>query len=255
MHPELLSWIRDDLAKAREMLERFSPPPLPISSGFECYAMCRQLVEIGGDYYDFVVRPDEGFVLAIGDVSGKAISAALMLSNLRAILHNELQRHTDNLVGLMTKLNRLVAEASPMGRYITLFYGQYDARTSRLHYVNAGHNYPLLFRRLSKNGAPRELLIGGVPLGIMAEPPQPYEQGREIIRPGDVLVAYTDGIVEVGSAAGKEWGLDSLISLVQDQIDHSAKEIGDSIVAAVDKFGEGNALNDDMTLLVLKALA
>lgn len=251
---DLISWIKDDLAKAREMLERFTPSLLPPETGFDCAAICRQLIEIGGDYYDFITRPNHTAAFAIGDVSGKGISAALMLANLRAALHDEMSRETINLVGLISKLNKLVYEASPSGRFITLFYAQYDSRDSRIHYVNAGHNPPLIFRRPSRVGNPKELSVGGLPLGIMFNPRLVYQQGTETMRSGDALVAYTDGITEITDASGEEWGLNNLVKAIQTHLELPSNEIVKRVLDEIDTYSRGTLPVDDMTLIVLKAL-
>jgi sigma-B regulation protein RsbU (phosphoserine phosphatase) len=254
LQSKLLSWIEDDLVKARTMLERFTPTLLPPSSGIDCGASCRQLFYIGGDYYDFLFHPNQTSVFAIGDVSGKGISAALMLANLRAVLHDEMQQDRVNLTGMLSKLNRLVYEASPVESFITFFYAQYDRVRSRLHYVNAGHNPPLLFRSLSKNKTSKELSVGGLPLGAMLNPPIAFEQGRENLRPGDVLVAYTDGITEIKNRSEEEWGVNRLIDTIQRHSDLSSQEIVKQVFNSIDKYAEGTDPIDDMTLIILKAL-
>lgn len=249
---KLLSWIEDDLLKAKEMLEGFTPTILPRSSGFDCGVGCRQLFYIGGDYYDFVSRADNSSVVAIGDVSGKGVSAALMLANLRAALHEEMHRQTINLTGMLSKLNRLVYESSPAASYITFFYGQYDPVTSRLHYVNAGHNQPILLKKLASNNRIRELSVGGFPLGLLLDPPKPFEQGTETLRPGDILVVYTDGITEITNPSGEEWGVDRLIETIQQNRDHSAQEIVTRVFDAIDSYSQNAEAVDDMTLIILK---
>jgi sigma-B regulation protein RsbU (phosphoserine phosphatase) len=254
LHPNQLSWIEDDLVKARTMLERFTPIILPSSSGIDCGAGCRQLFYIGGDYYDFLSHPNQSSVFAIGDVSGKGISAALMLANLRAVLHDEMQQDRVNLAGMLSKLNRLVHAASPEGSFITFFYAQYDPVRSRLHYVNAGHNPPLLFRSLSKNKTPKELSVGGLPLGAMLNPPIAFEQGTENLRPGDVLIVCTDGITEITNRSQEEWGVNRLIDTIQRHSDLPSQEIVKQVFNAIDKYSEGTEPVDDMTLIILKAL-
>lgn len=249
----LPSWIEDDLVKAREMLERFSPKPWPTSSGVDCGVGCQQLFQIGGDYYDFLLHKNETSVFAIGDVSGKGISAALMLANLRAALHDELQRDTINLAGMISKLNRLVYEASPEASYITFFYGQYDEVNSRLHYVNAGHNAPLLFHSLSMSKGPTRLSVGGFPLGMFRDPPESFEQGTESFRPGDILVAYTDGIIEVTDGDNCDWGVEQLINAIQQNKELAAQDLANKVMQLAQTHGSGEA-NDDMTLIVLKAV-
>jgi sigma-B regulation protein RsbU (phosphoserine phosphatase) len=246
-------WLLDDLKTASEMSEGLFPKSFSSVPGLSCAGDYRQLYAIGGDYYDFVLLPNGEFVFAIGDVSGKGITASLMMANIRAALRREMTRYTQNLSALMSHLNQVVFEVSPPNRYLTLFYAMYDPKTSRLQYVNAGHNPPLLLRRKALAGPPKELKEGGMVVGLFEK--VSYRQGTEFLQPGDVLVAFSDGITEAENPAGEEWGIDRLKEEALNGCDiFDASIFVTHLFGAVDRFVAGAKQSDDMTLVVLKAL-
>jgi phosphoserine phosphatase RsbU/P len=258
INDKVMLWIKDDLEKSKEMLERFSPEPLDSSTGLDCHAVCKQLVYIGGDYYDFF-KPDNKPVFVIGDVSGKGISAALMMSNLRVSLRNVMNKSTSNLVGVMSQLNRLVYESSPSARFITFFLAKYDVSNSRLSYVNAGHNPPLLFRFSSDYKKPKELSIPSLskkienlPIGMLDD--VSYTQGSETLGKGDIIVAYTDGITEIQNSLEEEWGVDNLVKVIEENGNLSSKELVEKVFENIKIFADNTDSVDDMTLVILKAL-
>src|SRR5262249_21751182 len=132
---------------AREVQERLFPQKLPEIHGLDYAGHCRPALGVGGDYYDFLGLPEGHLGVAIGDVSGKGIAAALMMASLQASLRGEATRARENLGAAIANITRLVYEASSENRYATFFYGQYDPATRRFDYVNAGHNPPMLFHR------------------------------------------------------------------------------------------------------------
>jgi sigma-B regulation protein RsbU (phosphoserine phosphatase) len=144
------------------------------------------------DYYDFVNLSDDELGIAIGDVSGKGIPAALLMASLRASLRGQTIRRDSDLATLMSNVNTLVYESSASNRYATFFYAQYNTSTRTLSYVNAGHNPPLIFR--SGSGIIR-LDAGGPVVGLL--PSFAYQQASVILEPGDMLIAFTDGISPV----------------------------------------------------------
>ncbi len=139
---------------AREVQERLFPQKLPHIVGLDYAGHCRPALGVGGDYYDFLALPQGKLGLAIGDVSGKGIAAALMMASLQASLRSEATRAPQNLAAAVASINRLVFEASSSNRYATFFYGQYDPATGQLDYVNAGHNPPILFHRSDSGESP-----------------------------------------------------------------------------------------------------
>ena len=131
---------------AREVQERLFPQRLQPIAGIEYFGGCRTALGVGGDYYDFLALPDGKLGIALGDISGKGIPAALMMASLQASLRAEAARCCGDVAGLLVRVNQALFDASSEDRYATFFYGQYDPATETLTYVNAGHCAPMLFR-------------------------------------------------------------------------------------------------------------
>ncbi len=259
----LMSAIADEVAQrerlnreveiAREVQERLFPQTLPPIAGIDYAGACRPALGVGGDYYDFLALPSGQLGIAIGDVSGKGIAAALTMASLQASLRGEATRAPENLAALMSNVNHLVYEASSSNRYATFFYGQYNPATRQLNYVNAGHNPPMLFHRSVGAWQISRLETGGTVVGLLES--FPYEQGSLKIEPGDVFIAFTDGISESMNGIDEEWGEKALIDTVKACSGLSPSETIARIMQAADKFVAGAKQHDDMTLVVLQAKA
>ncbi|HWC76826.1 MAG TPA: SpoIIE family protein phosphatase, partial [Blastocatellia bacterium] len=180
-----------ELEIAREVQERLFPQTLPVISGLDYSGACRPALGVGGDYYDFLLLPGELFGIAIGDVSGKGIAAALLMASLQASLRGQATRGTNDLADLMANVNRLVYDASSENRYATFFYSQYNPSSRELTYVNAGHNPPLILRKTGNEWEVIRLEVGGAVVGLLRD--FPYSQGTVKLEPGDLIVAFTDG--------------------------------------------------------------
>src|SRR5215813_8632296 len=162
-----------ELEIAREVQQDLFPQCLPVVPGLEYWGQCRPAREVGGDYYDFLELPDGGFGIAIGDVSGKGVGAALMMASLEASLR-ALAPVVNDPAELMERVSSLVHQASSANRYATLFYGQYDPASRCLSYVNAGHNPPLVLRGCGGSFNVFRLETGGPVVGLL---PHSYERG------------------------------------------------------------------------------
>ncbi|HZU08959.1 MAG TPA: SpoIIE family protein phosphatase [Pseudacidobacterium sp.] len=231
---------------AREVQERLFPQEMPQLPGASVAGFCRPAQGVGGDYYDVIDMGDGRIGLAIGDVSGKGISAALLMASLRASLRGVTLDGPRDYARLMHKVNRLVYEASASNRYATFFFGSYDPATHMLECVNAGHNPPIVLRgkeviRLNPDGPVVGLL-----------PSAPYTEQKIQLRAGDALVLYTDGISEAMNKTDEEWGEERMIAAAQTARDKTACALLETIFAAADGFTAGAPQHDDMTLLVLK---
>jgi phosphoserine phosphatase RsbU/P len=231
---------------AREVQERLFPQELPSIDGGTIAGICRPALGVGGDYYDVMVLEDGRIGLAIADVSGKGISAALLMASLRASLRGATLDAPQDLASLMGKVSRLVYEASASNRYATFFFGTYDPQSGVLQYVNAGHNPPFVLRGDSKIF---RLAAGGPVIGLLMD--TYYEQQEIHLQSGDVLVTYTDGISEAMSSSDEEWGEERLEIAVR-QTSGTAEAIVKQVFQAVDAFTAGVPQHDDMTLLVMK---
>lgn len=232
---------------AREVQFTLLPQTPPRVSGLDLGGHCRPAAGIGGDYYDFIPLEGERAVgLAIGDIAGKGIPAALLMAGLQAALRGQALVGSRDLARLMANINKLVFESSPANRYATFFYGEY--RDGAFAYVNAGHNAPVLLR---KDGALERLETGGPVIGLMDF--APFTEGSIEIREGDVLLGFTDGISECMNPRDEEWGEDRLIPVLRAGRDLAAKDLVQRIMTEADAFAAGAKQHDDMTLIVMKA--
>lgn len=241
-----------ELEIAREVQERLFPQEFPNVDGLEYYGHCRPALGVGGDYYDFIELQDGKFGFAIGDVSGKGIGASLMMASLQASLRGQAIHSGDDLSSLMSNVNRLVYEASTTNRYATFFYAQYEANTRMLTYVNAGHNPPYLLR--GGQDEPILLTDGGPVVGMLPPMLVKYSQGEIQLKPGDLIVGFTDGISEAMNPKDEEWGEEALLAKLQTILDKSPTEIHDACVAGADAFANGAKQHDDMTMIAVRVL-
>jgi sigma-B regulation protein RsbU (phosphoserine phosphatase) len=239
-----------ELEIAREVQEHLFPQRLPSVPDLDYCGRCRPAREVGGDYYDFLELPEGRLGIAIGDVSGKGIGAAMMMASLEASLR-ALASVGHDLAELMERVNSLVYAASSANRYATLFYAAYDPQTHRLSYVNAGHNPPVILRKLAAACQVFRLEMGGPVIGLLQ---QCYQQGSFHLESGDVVVLFTDGVSESMNAADEEWGEDRLIEFAKTCHGRPAFEVMTQILAAAEQFASGAPQHDDMTLVVLRVL-
>lgn len=239
-----------ELEIAREVQQRLFPQVLPVVKGLEFAGYCRPALGVGGDYYDFIRLQDGCLGMAIGDVSGKGIAAALMMASLQASLRGQTIKPCSTLSEMIQHVNRLVYEASASNRYATFFYAQYNPIQRLLHYVNAGHNPPIVYR---KNGRGEEIVrleAGGTVVGLFAE--FPYQEGQLELQAGDMFVGFTDGISEAMDSTDEEFGEDRLMETLKHCQSRSAAETISCILDQVDAFTAGAPQHDDMTLVVVR---
>ena len=238
---------------AREVQERLFPQRLPEIRSLDYFGHCRTALGVGGDYYDFFALPYGKLGVALGDVSGKGIAAALTMASLQASLRAEAMRAGDDLGSLIARVNNMVYDASTADRYATLFYAQFDPASRRLTYVNAGHCPPILLRASSGAHQIERLdKAGGTVVGLV--PDMPYEQADIDLCHGDLLVVYTDGFSEAMNPKLEEWGEKRLINAVSSSDRLPAKDAIQSIIQAADAFASGAPQSDDMTLVILRVL-
>jgi sigma-B regulation protein RsbU (phosphoserine phosphatase) len=233
---------------AREVQQRLFPQNLPEVPALSYAGHCRPARGVGGDYYDFLALASGRLGLAIGDVSGKGVPAALLMASLQASVRGQSQSEAGHVAELMTNVNRLVCDASPENRYATFFYGQFDAATRRLVYSNGGHNAPILLR----GSEILRLETGGPPVGLFR--PSRYEQEEIALEPGDMLILYTDGMSEAENPAQDEWGEDALIAAVRGSLALAPVDIIARVMESADSFAAGAPQHDDMTLVIARVL-
>jgi sigma-B regulation protein RsbU (phosphoserine phosphatase) len=241
--------ISREIEIAREVQERLFPQSYPKVPDVDLAGYCRPAQAVGGDYYDFFLLDDGRLALALGDISGKGISAALLMASLRASLRSIASLQQSDLATLIHHVNNLVYESSTSSRYATFFYAEYDPATSLLTYVNAGHNPPYILR----GAQVIPLKATGTVIGLL--PDAEYTQATIPLHPQDALLAYTDGISEAMNHKEQEWGEDRMIATAQQLLDRpdctvTARDLLNCILEAADKFTSGAPQNDDMTILV-----
>lgn len=231
---------------AREVQFTLLPANPPIIRGLELAGHCRPAAGIGGDYYDFIPLEGERAIgLAIGDIAGKGIPAALLMAGLQAALRGQALSGSRDLARLMTNINKLIFESSPANRYATFFYGEY--RDGVLAYVNAGHNAPMLLRR---DGRIERLEAGGPVIGLMEG--APFVEASVKVASGDLLLGYTDGVSECMNPRDEEWGEDKLAELLRANRNLPSAALVDRIMKDADLFANGAKQHDDMTLILMK---
>jgi len=236
-----------ELDVAAEIQARFFPLEMPHIDGYDLAACSFSSREVGGDYFDIFPLVD-GYAIAIADVTGKGIGAALLMANLQAALRvraAEIREPSALLQRVNADLNRRVGD----DRFITFCYLALDPATGRVLYANAGHNRPLLYR---SSGEMVVLQVSGIPLGIFAD--SRYEPFEFDIREGDVLLLYSDGITECANPQGDLFGEERLQQLLSRSVLDSAEQIKENVFAALEGFRQGGEELDDMTLVVMKRL-
>jgi sigma-B regulation protein RsbU (phosphoserine phosphatase) len=234
-----------ELEIAREVQEHLFPQRLPPAPGLDYCGQCRPAREVGGDYYDFLDLPDGRLGIAVGDVSGKGVGAALMMASLEASLR-ALAPVVQNPADLMGRVNSLVFQASASNRFATLFYAEYHPAARRLTYVNAGHNAPVVLRN---SGEVLRLDVGGPVIGLL---PQRYRQDVFSLEDDDLIVMFTDGVSESMNIRDEEWGEERLIELAKACQALPPQEGMRRILAAAQAFAGGAPQHDDMTLVVMR---
>jgi serine phosphatase RsbU (regulator of sigma subunit) len=241
-----------ELANARAIQERLLPSDEPRIAGFQVTGASIPSREIGGDYFDFLIQDNNHLGVAIGDVSGKGMPAALLMANLQASLHGQVL-HPSSVSGIVGRVNDLIVKSTDPHMFATFFYGVLDLQAGTLTSTNAGHNPPLVLR----NSGELELLgKGGLLLGMLAD--QPYRQEVTSLEPGEVVVMYTDGITEaVGPSADEDdfeamFGEEALIDVVRRSSHLPAVGIKEAILDAVAEHTSGVDQSDDITLVVIR---
>jgi phosphoserine phosphatase RsbU/P len=235
-----------EMQLASEIQRQILPKGAPVVPGYELTGWYRPARQVGGDYYDLVPRHDGQIGLVLGDVSGKGMPAALMVSTLHSALRLLLD-HTAFGPSLLEKLNRHIVESSAANKFITMMLAELDPHTGVLHYMNAGHNPGILLR---VGGGVELLGAGGLPLGLMPE--ARYQSRAVTLEPGDLLCIYSDGITEAESPDDEEFGTGRLIDLLRRESGRPLSELMAEIPRAVGEFSQGLPQGDDQTVVLVR---
>lgn len=243
--------LQSELEIAREVQGQLFPKAAPTMKTLEVTGLCNPARMVSGDYYDFVGVKDSSMALAIGDVAGKGISAALLMAAIQSIMRTQLNAGTPpplSTASLVAQLSRQLYANTAPEKYATFFFGLYDEGNRKLSYTNAGHLPPILLR----NGSPEMLEVTGTVVG--AFPSASYEERDICLGPGDLLVGYTDGITEPENAYGEMFGEERLIELLVRNARLEAREIMARVMEAVRLWTGSSELQDDMTLLLARGV-
>ncbi|HSF23388.1 MAG TPA: SpoIIE family protein phosphatase [Blastocatellia bacterium] len=232
-----------ELEDALEIQRRLLPTELPQIEGFQVSAAWRPARAVSGDYFDALRFDESRLALCIADVSGKGMPAALLMSNLQAVV-KAFASETVSPSELCTRVNRVVSSNTPDDKFITFFYCLLDAKRKRLTYSNAGHNPGVVVRA---GGEVLRLDRGGTVLGPFAR--CRFEQGEIAVESGDRVLLFTDGVTEAGNEAGEEFGEDRLIAMLSENRGIGADHLQRSLMEAVTEFSGGD-FKDDATLIV-----
>jgi hypothetical protein len=243
--------IKQELQIARAVQQSFLPTKMPNGHGFEIAAVCNPALETGGDYYDFIEMDENQLAVTIGDVSGKGIEAAFYMTFTKGVLH-ALSEDILSTSEMLTRINNLFLKNAKKGTFISLIFGVIDFKDSTFRFSRGGHN-PLLFFS-AKTGKVQEYRPSGMGLG-MANEEIFRDQIKELtlqLNKGDILVLFTDGVVEATDARGRFYGDERLHSILK----RSSKLSADKIIKALSedllRFGQGSDPHDDMTTIVIK---
>ena len=265
--------MENELAIAQEVQAQLFPKEITQLESLELHGFCRPARTVSGDYYDFLAQPPDRLTIAVGDVSGKGISAALLMATIHSAMRAysleaipargiplavgaEVGSASTNLsmaraevspAALVGLLNQQLYRSTPAEKYATLFVGNYDGGSRRLTYTNAGHLPPVL---IGHDGGVRRLDCGGTVVGLFDG--MSYEESAVELHPGDLFLAFSDGITEPENDFG-EFGEERLINLVRDHRHQPLPRITEIVTAAVDDWIGGREQPDDLTLVLARA--
>jgi sigma-B regulation protein RsbU (phosphoserine phosphatase) len=246
--------MKRDLEIARDIQRWLLPAKPPQVRGLEIAFTTRPANTVAGDFYDVFSRPAAGssephFLLAVADVAGKSIPAALLMATFQASLKT-LSETSTSLADLVTSMNHYACTNSQSGlRFTTAFLAEFDPASRALTYINAGHNAPMLRRR---SGVIERLSVGGLPLGMWAD--KSYEAGKLILESGDWLVIFTDGVVEAVNGGDEEYGEERVLNLLQMGATATPEELLRRMMSDLDAFVGPTPQHDDITCMLVKAV-
>lgn len=238
-----------ELEIAKGIQQSFLPDTAPKIAGVEIAAKNVPALEVGGDFYDFIPLGKDQWGLVIADVSGKGVPAALFMALSRTLIRASTLANADPSVAI-GHANQLICEDSKTSMFVTLFYAILDSKAMTLNYVNAGHNPPLLLKDTSSDVV--LLKAKGIALGVTDE--VDLQSVRVDLRPGDVLVLYTDGVTEAINDREEEFGEERLLRVIRENRALPADAILEKILAAITSFAGERPQHDDITLMVLRAV-
>jgi phosphoserine phosphatase RsbU/P len=238
--------IADELALGFELQRRFLPAEKEVRfEGLHLAGRCVPARGVSGDTFDFGALEDGRSMLLLADVAGKGIPAALLMAVFHSSFRSRIAVSAD-LVPILRMLNDQIHALGGPNRYVTAFCGVFDRQSGLLRYVNAGHYPPLLCR----GGQIEELHTGGMPLGIFQG--VTYQEGIVPLELGDLLVVYSDGVIEAVNLAGEDFGFERLVQHVRQNVDRPVSHVRDALFHALDLWNDDFLQEDDITVLVVR---
>lgn len=239
---------RSELEIARHVQQRLLPQHAQPLKTAAFGGRCLPAREIGGDYYDFLDLGPGRLGVLLADVSGKGVAAALLTANLQASFRSQLELGMKHPKALLTSINKLFHESTPAEYFATMFFAEYRDQTRELRYINCGHPAALLMRA---SGAIEHLEATALPIGIFSS--WSCEEKTVMLSPGDVLIAFSDGVLEAGVERGEEFGEARLIDSLRAGRMGELEPLLDSIIGEVLRFSP-EVQSDDVTLIALRAM-
>lgn len=224
------------------------PQKPPVLDGYDIAGKSIPAEEMGGDYFDFFPLDKNRLVLSLGDVSGKGLSAALLMAHAQATVRGQAMVHP-SASECLRQVNPLLYQSTAPDKFVTLFYAMLDTASHSLCFCNAGHNPPLLYGR---EDTPRSLQTGGLLLGVQET--SSYEEETVALGNGDLLIIFSDGITEATNVDGEQFGDDRLAAVIRRHRNEPAADILEAVINAAHAHSGKTPQADDMTLVVLKRL-
>jgi serine phosphatase RsbU (regulator of sigma subunit) len=240
--------ITRELEIAKDVQQKLLPQNAPEIDGLDYSGICIPADAVGGDYFDYFKINKEEIAFAIGDIAGHGLSSALLMAGLVGFVRSNAVVYNDDLKDFMDKVNVLMCGSTDGSRFATFFYSVYNSTIKTLHFVNAGHNPPLLYK--SKTKTFEELKTDGFIIGGISS--FKYKDASINLGAGDFLLYYTDGITEAFNLKDEQFDVDRLKKVIEENYTLSSKEICGKIIESVKKHSEGREQADDMTLLAIK---
>ncbi len=238
--------MQEEMHVAKQTQINLLPKSFPDISGYQIAARTIPAREVGGDSYDFIKIDDKHFAFCLGDVSGKGMPAAMLMSNLQATLRS-FTMTGNSCKDIIANANALLYNSTESTKFATLFYGILNPQSNEIAFCNAGHNNPFLF---SVDGNVRELKTGGLLLGCL--PDSEYEEEKISTKGNDLIVIFSDGISEAMNEDEEEYGEERLQEFISKHTDASPDKIIENILSDVNMFVGAAPQYDDMTLLIIK---
>ena len=238
--------LQEEMKLAYNIQMELLPNENPVMKEYDISGRSIPAKAVGGDYYDFIKTCSGDLVFCIGDVVGKGMPAALLMSNTQATLRGQVENDLSPSA-VMTRSNSLLFRSTEAGKFVTLFLAILDPSSHRIDYCNAGHEYPLVFRN---NGKLEQLETEGLILGAVED--FSFGEGNTILEPGEILLLYSDGVTEAFNPEGDQFGLERMKKVIEERREDSSGDILSEVVSAIRTFAGGREQSDDITLIVIR---